>query len=185
MYRGVVLLVYIVVNQINGKFYVGQTSKTLDKRWAYHLKSARLGSSAPIHSAIRKYGEQNFSVYRISDAVSPEQLDALEKYFIEKYQSLVPHGYNRSLGGLGFHARHSVAARQKMRDSHLGVPTGRSFWKGKNLTTTAIEKMSAVRKGRKMPLEQRELRRQAEFPQDPVMKKDGLFQYLSDGGPCY
>lgn len=114
------MFIYSITNEVNGKTYVGQTTKPLDERWYNHLKSARGRSRLPIHCAIRKYGVDSFSIRVVSTALSREELDILETYFIDKYNSLTPNGYNRTSGGGGFSGSHTEAARSKMRESHLG-----------------------------------------------------------------
>lgn len=43
---------------------------------------------------IEKYGLENFSFEIIDSASSQEELDQKQKEYIEKYNSLEPHGYN-------------------------------------------------------------------------------------------
>jgi group I intron endonuclease len=114
------MVIYIVVNLVNGKVYVGQTRKSVDVRWRLHIKAATSGSPFPIHSAIRKYGMECFGVYLVSDATSQEDLDLMEDYFISRYGSLAPNGYNRCRGGLGFKGVHTPESRERMRISHVG-----------------------------------------------------------------
>lgn len=55
--------IYKVTNTINGKIYVGQTIRTIKKRWKQHVYSAYHETkehNAPIQYAIRKYGECAF-----------------------------------------------------------------------------------------------------------------------------
>lgn len=114
------MLIYSITNNINGKAYIGQTVKSLEERWYNHRKSARGRSRLPIHCAIRKYGEQNFNITIVSDACSREQLDAMETYFIARYNTITPNGYNRTIGGAGFNGNHTESSRARMRESHLG-----------------------------------------------------------------
>lgn len=101
--------IYKYQNKINGKIYIGQTNdirkrKNGHKSAAYNLKSKDY--NAPFHNAIRKYGIDNFS-FEILEAISDNEIqnyvDEREKYYIEKYQSLISfNGYNVSQGGQGF-----------------------------------------------------------------------------------
>lgn len=114
------MVVYVLQNKINGKLYVGQTQGTLAERWKDHIRSANGGSRFPVHCALRKYGPGAFLVCVVSEAASATELDLMEKFFIQKYNSLVPSGYNRTAGGDGFQGTHTKESREQMRRSHLG-----------------------------------------------------------------
>lgn len=50
---------YRILNKINGKIYIGQTSVG-EKRWQNHVNAARKGSTTYLCNAIRKHGVDNF-----------------------------------------------------------------------------------------------------------------------------
>lgn len=91
--------VYMHKNQINGKVYIGQTSKSLNRRWG----NGKCYATCPyFNHAIEKYGWDNFDHLLLNDNLSKDEADELEKYYIQKYESYNPeHGYNISLGGSG------------------------------------------------------------------------------------
>jgi len=143
------MIVYLIRNTINKKLYVGQTCQSLERRWGLHLKAARGKSRFPIHCAIRKYGSKVFTIVEIDRATSRKELNALEARYITEYNSMIPSGYNRTAGGAGFGGQHTDESRAKMRLAHAGVPTGRSHWKGKELSIETRLKMGQTRKGKK------------------------------------
>ena len=53
-------VVYQVTNTVNGKCYIGYTSRSLKSRWGEHVKRSRLGSDLYFHKAIRKHGVEVF-----------------------------------------------------------------------------------------------------------------------------
>ena len=53
-------VVYVAMNRINGKQYVGKTMKTVETRRCNHEKSASTGADFVFHRALRKYGAKNF-----------------------------------------------------------------------------------------------------------------------------
>lgn len=55
-------IVYKATNLINGRVYIGLTTTTLERRWAVHCCEVRRGSKYLFHKAIRKYGEDSFSL---------------------------------------------------------------------------------------------------------------------------
>ena len=57
--------IYLYINQINNKKYVGQ-AKDFNKRHREHINESKRKCSKeynlPFHSAIRKYGIENFDI---------------------------------------------------------------------------------------------------------------------------
>lgn len=88
--------VYILTNNINGKKYIGQTTKLFDERLKNHIKSARTKNKSPIHRALNKYGIGNFQTYHFNCEI--EDLDYLETELIKIFNS-VKTGYNCETGG--------------------------------------------------------------------------------------
>ena len=92
--------IYKIVNDINEKIYIGQTTRTIQERWKEHIKES-LGTRAnhPIYRAMRKYGNEHFQIHLIEE-VDNNQLDEREEYWI-KYYDTYCNGYNATLGGGG------------------------------------------------------------------------------------
>lgn len=94
--------IYIYRNKINQKVYIGQ-STNIERRIKEHNSRAFQVNSGDYNSnlskAIRKYGLDNFEINTITSC-SKEELDNLEIYYINYYQSyLKEKGYNMTLGG--------------------------------------------------------------------------------------
>lgn len=91
--------IYKIENNINHKIYIGQ-SKDIERRWKdhrthiYYTKNDEL----PLYRAFRKYGIDNFS-FKIIEQCAIKDLNEREKYYIKKFDSVVPNGYNVTLGG--------------------------------------------------------------------------------------
>ena len=86
--------VYIHVNKVNGKKYVGVTTYDPIKRWGSGYKHNK-----HFDAAIKKYGWKNFDHY-IVEVESAERMYELEKRYIRFYQTTDPEkGYNSSKGG--------------------------------------------------------------------------------------
>ena len=99
--------IYIITNDINDKVYIGQ-SVNANNRFLQHKSEAILQSNNMlIHKAMRKYGIEHFSCTILEEQI--DNYDERECYWIEKYQSVQPNGYNICIGGKGtgagiFHA---------------------------------------------------------------------------------
>lgn len=114
--EGLVMLIYKVRNTVNGKVYVGQTSKSVDRRWWEHRCRARLGEDKVLYNALRKYGEERFAVSVLCLCDSKEELDEMEYHYIKQFNSFKDlSGYNMTYGGEGAYGyRHSAGTRNRM-----------------------------------------------------------------------
>lgn len=104
--------IYIFTNLINGKVYVGE-ALNIQRRIYKHLKS----SNQIIHKATKKHGIGNFeiTVYYLPDFDKKSLVD-LETQLINKFDCLVPKGYNVCLGGSGFTGgKHSEESKSKLK----------------------------------------------------------------------
>jgi group I intron endonuclease len=96
-----------------------------EKRWSRHIKdSLKNNSDYLFNRAICKYGPENFSFEVICQSKDGEYLlQAMEPYFIKKYNSLGISGYNSTEGGRGV-INPSPETREKKRKSMMGKNTG-------------------------------------------------------------
>lgn len=95
-------IVYVITHVGSGMKYVGITIQTIERRWAYHIEQARaahIKSEASLHAAIRTFGEDAFAVETIDHGTSKSNLEAKERSWIKRLNSLVPRGFNISTGG--------------------------------------------------------------------------------------
>ena len=95
------MIVYKITNILNGKCYIGITSKPMLVRWRAHLTQMRQGNRRTLYNAFRKYGYKNFLIEQIDCAKTPEDLSELEKQYIMQFNSFGKGGYNMCAGGIG------------------------------------------------------------------------------------
>jgi len=93
-------IVYMVSNNINNKKYIGQTIRSLTERWNSHISASRQGSKFRFHSAIRKYGVENFTLEIIFESDNVELIKNKEAELIIKHNTMT-FGYNACPGGTG------------------------------------------------------------------------------------
>lgn len=96
--------IYGYQNKITGKWYVGQTSKTIEERHRLHLSSAYHEScndyNCLFHKKIREYGIENFELIILEEVSDKSLLDEKEQYWIKEKKSFVKDGgYNLTTGG--------------------------------------------------------------------------------------
>jgi group I intron endonuclease len=111
-------IIYLATNTVNGKRYVGQTVRSLEERWIEHCKPSPTNFHA-INAAIQKYGKENFTIEKLVEADSLDQLNKDEDFYILLLGTLGSHsGYNSRLGGsLG---RMTEEVKQKISVAHKG-----------------------------------------------------------------
>jgi len=148
--------IYRITNIINGKHYIGQTLRTVQKRFSSHCWNSMLEKcNMPITRAIRKYGKNNFDLVTLCECASQLELDEMEIRYVKDLKTFVPHGYNLKAGqGRGITSeitkkrigdanrgkKVGVEARQHMSDAH----------KGKKLSDTQVQKLRDKYRGRQV-----------------------------------
>lgn len=144
------MIIYKITNIQNDKVYIGQTVQTLNSRKCEHRNRARQRANYPLYNALNKYGFSSFKMEVIDSAVSQEELDDKEIYYIELYNSMHPKGYNLTKGGAGtIGYKHTEEDKVKMSKLKEGMFKGREnpFY-GKTHTKEQREKWSKERKGK-------------------------------------
>ena len=119
----------------NGKAYIGITTRSPRERWWDHCQYAHDGSRKwAVYNAWRKHGEPVMQI--LAEFSSAEELKAAEQAAITAHGTLVPSGYNMTLGGetnpmeipelarragdKNIGRKHTAAARRNMGLSRLG-----------------------------------------------------------------
>lgn len=147
------MFIYVITNQINGKKYVGQTTKSIENRWRRHKAEALRVGDRPICRAIKKYGAENFTIEQLGWAQDIDQLNRFEIAAIAQLNTLAPSGYNLQSGGENYTA-HEVT-KEKIRKARLGTKSSDETRAkisaanvGKTMSQEARDKISAGSKGR-------------------------------------
>jgi group I intron endonuclease len=119
------MIIYKVTNNINGKYYIGCTINSLNKRKRSHIDDSNRGSKLLFHLALKKYGQENFTWEIIDDLASNfEDLKLREMFWIWHWQSHGPLGYNLTDGGdgtIGLIPKEET--RKKMSEARKGKPS--------------------------------------------------------------
>lgn len=145
-------MIYKIINTINGDFYIGKTSKTIEQRWKAHCYNAKKGVVTYLYNAIRKYGVENFQVEFLSEGLDKEEI-----FFISSLQPK----YNMTRGGDGGDTSSSPRYKENrlQRRSYKGE-NNPNYGKlgeqspnhGKIRTPEQIEKYKAAYKGKRIPV---------------------------------
>lgn len=90
--------IYKYTNSVNGKVYIGQTSKSLEERAQTNGRNYR--ECRRFYNAILKYSWHSFVPEVLAVADTVEAANELEQYYISLYHSADDrYGYNIALGG--------------------------------------------------------------------------------------
>lgn len=123
------MVVYIITNKLDGKYYVGRDKNVTSKwnRWKQHRYEAKKGCNFYVHKALREIGIDQFVFEIITEAYSFNELINLEKLWIIALRAHDPaHGYNMTIGGEGAGYGHlSVEVRKEIGRRISESNTGR------------------------------------------------------------
>ena len=148
--------IYLIRNTVNDKCYIGQTTQELDKRARDHLSG--IGNFC-LADAVKKYGRESFEVESIEEGITQGALSEREIYWIAKYGTLSPGGYNLTEGGEGFiptaetranlskakrGQNHPFYGKHHSQEHRRKISEGN---KGKVVNQESRQKMSQAKKG--------------------------------------
>lgn len=153
------MCVYKITNTINGKVYIGQSRGVVAQRWRNHINASGNHISA-IRQAIRKYGFDKFIFSVIDTALTNEDLNKKEEFWINELNTIAPNGYNLCSGG-NLKKEFSEETKKKMSISGIARWNGVVGKNRKRLLLTdeeketlkkiRIAKMAETKKGKPSP----------------------------------
>lgn len=119
--------VYVHINKINGKIYIGQTCNSLYVR-SGHGSGIGYKHCAHFYNAIKKYGWDNFEHIILIDDISLEMANIIEEELISKYNSMDRNiGYNMMSGGGNKVRRQEVTDKIAEKNRHPSEETRRKM----------------------------------------------------------
>lgn len=109
----IIYSIYKIVNNVNGKVYIGFDSNWPNRKLRHYYQSRSKGKNFALYFAIKKYGWDNFDFELLYQSKDREHtLKEMEPFFIEQYNSYYE-GYNMTKGGQGtFGKKQSVKNKQ-------------------------------------------------------------------------
>lgn len=140
------MFIYLFINSVNGKKYVGQTTKAdVDLRLRQHryVTTSRAAKRYALHAAIEKHGWDAFTRHVLQVCSTREELNQAEAFWIAHYDCMAPKGYNLTTGG---DAPGEISDETRAKMSVLN--------RGRKHSVESRAKRSAALKGRPLPPEQ-------------------------------
>lgn len=153
--------IYMYVNKVNGKRYVGQAVDFNDRHREHIRKHKQV-----IDRAIDKYGEENFEIIILKENLSNQcLLNFWECYYIDKYNCLAKNGngYNISDGGHNGNAFAGKTEEEMLKIRRKNIEGQKKHWnnmseedkkwfadkhKKENLSSETRQKMRDAQKGK-------------------------------------
>lgn len=133
--------IYVHVNKINNKIYIGQTKQKLNERFGLNGRGYK--GCRKFYNAIKKYGWDNFEHILLFDNLSLELANIIEAELIKKYDS-INNGYNLTTGGCNGYQ--TSAESNKLKSiSKIGV---KNPMYGVRLPQETIEHIVRTREGK-------------------------------------
>lgn len=137
--------IYYFYCKISQKYYIGQTTRSLNVRVKEHLKQSEKIGKNHFHNALHKYGIDNFEI-KIIHIVKKEnkndlinELNRLEILEITNFDSM-NNGYNSNSGGKRYVL--SQMLKNQLSESNKGNPNLINGLKGRILNEETKKKIS-------------------------------------------
>lgn len=144
--------VYRIENTVNGKSYIGQTTRSPWVRFDQH-KRIKVSHCRALVSALKRHGTEAFRFEVLCASADKASLNAAEVALIAVYETTAPAGYNIRAGGSA--GKHSEETRRKMSASHTGMVFSdshrenmRRHMLGKSPSPATREKIAGALRGR-------------------------------------
>jgi group I intron endonuclease len=145
--------IYKIINQINNKVYVGQTSQSLKNRFRDHCKPSSKFCFL-LRRAIDKYGKNAFKIELLEETPTREEANLREVFWIERLRSKErDFGYNVVMGGIGWSGKHSEESKKIMSERMKGEKNP-NWGKPKSASWKAC--ISAIMSNRPVSLEKKQ-----------------------------
>lgn len=135
-------IIYIRTNKINGKQYVGQTNNLKQREWSWNCLKIPYANKI-LNSDRKAYGVDSF-ICDVLIECEDYEADKYEQYFITKYNTLYPNGYNMTTGGIK-ECKYNELTKDFLSKCKMG---DKNPFYNKKHTVETKQKMSLSKKGK-------------------------------------
>ena len=148
--------IYLIVNNVNGKTYIGKHKSS--KLWN---EDKYMGSGTLLYKAYEKYGIENFEKFLITYTESEKDACEKEIFWIAHYRKMNKAEYNIDKGGRGGGYEKPISTRLKLSKAMKGrvlseehkrkISESEKGKKPYKMTEDIRKKMSDAKKGKTSP----------------------------------
>lgn len=142
--------IYKITNKVNGKMYIGQHITD-------DLDDGYLGSGNIVVKAVKKYGKEAFTKEWLEFAENAEDLNYLERMYVDEEWLARPDVYNIALGGSqismteSIRKKISVSTKKRFSNKENHPMYGKpGTFTGKHHSESTKQKISASNKGKNL-----------------------------------
>ena len=143
--------IYKYTNTVNGKVYIGQTSKSLEER--AQANGHNYCQCRRFYAAIKKYSWASFIPEVLETVCTVEEANERETYYINLYKSTDErYGYNLALGGDNKQMMPATKALISQRAKERYADKTKTPMYGRKHTEDTLEKQSKKKRGENNPM---------------------------------
>lgn len=171
--------IYIIKNKVNNKTYIGQTIQNSQSRWIAHISKSKSKLATCIQKEL-KNKLHNFEFEEIMTCFDKNSLNYYEQYFIEKYNSLYPNGYNKKTGGntvtFTSDVKRKMSLKKLGKESHNHIVGIIAF----NIITKTKTTFKSFKSAcRKLKISRSSILKSCKYG---IVRKNYLFSYANQSG---
>lgn len=106
--------IYMIYNHKTGKSYIGK-SINYEKRFQKHIRNAIKKINRRLYDSMNYHGYDNFELILIEnlDEFDNDHVNERERYWIDYFDTLMPNGYNMTIGGDGGYTLEKWSDKEK------------------------------------------------------------------------
>ena len=134
--------IYLIINKVNGKTYIGQHKSS--KEW---YEDKYMGSGKLLKKAKIKYGIENFEKFLIQYCSTKDETNKSERFWIAEYRRRCKAEYNIADGGQGGNVKGNSVSEETKRKISESLK-GNQRHKGHHHTDETKRMISESKKGK-------------------------------------
>jgi group I intron endonuclease len=109
--------IYKIINIVNNKIYIGQTTKTLKERFDKHTSTRNI-SDLPLYTDMVKFGIENFKIELIETTDDPSKMEAYYIKHFESYKRDIGYNVSKGMGNKNYFDEEIIELYKKTKNAN-------------------------------------------------------------------